>query len=42
VFWLGNLSQGDNFEDLGLDGRIILTWIFKNWDEAWSGLPGLA
>jgi hypothetical protein len=27
-FWLGNLKGRDHAEDLGIDGRIILDWIF--------------
>jgi hypothetical protein len=27
-FWLGDLRERDHFEDLGLDRRIILKWIF--------------
>jgi hypothetical protein len=32
VFWLGNLNKGDHLEDIGVDGRIILKWIFRTWD----------
>jgi hypothetical protein len=27
-FWLESLNGGDHSEDLGVDGKIILTWIF--------------
>ena len=30
-FWLGNLRERAHLEDVGLDGRIILKWIFKKW-----------
>jgi len=34
----GNLRERDHLEDPGIDGRIILRWIFKKWDvEAWTG-----
>jgi len=37
--WWGHLRERDHLEDLGLDGRIILKFVFKKWDgEAWNGL----
>jgi len=29
---LGNLKERDHLGDLGVDGRIILRWIFWKWD----------
>jgi len=31
-FWWRNLREGDHLEDSGVDGRIILRWIFRKWD----------
>jgi hypothetical protein len=31
-FWWGDLRERDHWEDLSVDGRIILKWLFKKWD----------
>ena len=37
-FWWGNLRERDHLGDPGVDGRIILRWIFRKWDMGvWSG-----
>ena len=37
-FWWENLRERDPLEDAGIDGRIILRWIFRKWDVgAWTG-----
>jgi len=37
-FWWGNLRERDHLGDPGVDGRIILRWIFKKWDVwVWTG-----
>jgi len=39
--WL-NLSERDQLGDPGVDGGIILRWIFRNWDVGlWTGLSWL-
>jgi hypothetical protein len=31
-FWWGNLREINKLEDLNVDGKIILKWIFNKWD----------
>jgi len=39
VFWLGKFGKRYHLEDPGVDGKIILRWIFRKWDVgAWTGL----
>jgi len=38
-FWWGDPRKKDHVQDLGVDGKIILKWIFKRWnEETWTGL----
>ena len=41
-FWWGNLRERDHWGDPDVDGRIILRWIFREWEEVvgtgWSSL----
>jgi hypothetical protein len=30
-FWWGNLRKRDRWGDPGVDGKIMLGWIFKKW-----------
>jgi len=35
----GNRREGDHWGDLGVDGWILLGWIFRRWDVGiWTGL----
>jgi hypothetical protein len=38
-FWWGDLMERDHMEDLGVDGRIRLKWIFRK--EDWETRTGL-
>jgi hypothetical protein len=41
-FWWGNLRERDHWIDPGVDGRIILKWIFREWDvRVWAELSWL-
>jgi hypothetical protein len=41
-FWWGNLRGRDHLEDPGVDVRIKLRWIFRNWDVGvWTGMNWL-
>ena len=31
-FWWGSLRERDHLGDPGVEGRIILRWIFRKWD----------
>jgi len=31
-FWWGNLRERGHLGDTGVDGRIILRWVFRKWD----------
>jgi hypothetical protein len=41
-FWCVDLKEKYYLEDVGVDGNIILKWVFKKWDgEAWTRLRWL-
>ena len=41
-FWWENLRERDHLGDPGVDGRIMLSKIFRKWDVGvWTGLIGL-
>jgi len=32
VFWWENMRERNHLEEPGVNGRIILRWIFRKWD----------
>ena len=40
-FWWGNLSEIDQWGDSDVDGRIILSWIFRKCGGGLWGLDGV-
>jgi hypothetical protein len=41
-FWWGDVWERDHLEDLSVERRIILKWIFQKWGgKVWTGLVGL-
>jgi hypothetical protein len=42
TFWLENWKENDYFEDLAVDGKLILKCILKKYDATvWTALHGL-
>jgi hypothetical protein len=31
-FWWGDLRERDHLEFLGINGKIVIKWIFEKWD----------
>ena len=39
---VGKPEEKNHLQNLGIDGRTVLKWIFKKWDgDAWTGLISL-
>jgi hypothetical protein len=36
-FWLENAKERDRLKDMGMDGKTILNWIFKQHRRIWRG-----